>query len=92
MNGVLYETMRKILGDNWITKVGGLVSGIGGLIILLPKTVEIDPGWGGFLSAAGGVIVGLGAKDYNVHSTETQVIQATVEKKIEEQKIEDKKL
>ena len=92
MNGLMYDTMRKILGDNWITKIGALISGIGGLIVLLPKSVDIDATWGGFLSAAGGVIVGLGAKDDNVHSTQAEIKKSTEEKKIEEQKLEDKKL
>ena len=81
MNGLLYDKARFLLGDNWITKLGGIVSGVGGLIVLLPKSLDIDPAWGGFLSAAGGVIVGLGAKDYNNHSTQSEVKQATKEDK-----------
>ena len=84
MNGILYDKARSLLGDNWITKVGGLVSGIGGLIVLLPKSMDVDPEWGGFLSAAGGVIVGLGAKDYNNHSTQAEVKKATEEEKKKE--------
>jgi len=79
MNGLLDQYMTKIVGANWITKIGGLISGLGGLIVLLPKSVGLDPAWGGFLSALGGVIVGLGAKDFNNHSTQAEVKKATRE-------------
>ena len=84
MNGLLDEKMTALLGNNWVTKMGALISGLGGLIALLPKSVEIDPAWGGFVSALGAVIIGLAAKDWNNHSTQAEVKKATDEKKIEE--------
>ena len=79
MKGLVDEKMTRLLGENWITKIGALVSGLGGLIVLLPKSVAVDPAWGGFFASLGGVIVGFGAKDFNNHSTQDEVRKATID-------------
>ena len=72
----------EILGKNWITTVGGLLLGIG---IALEGTFPPEHAWiAKSLAAVGGVILGVAAKQYNVHSTQDEVKTATQEKKIEE--------
>jgi len=74
--------MEAILGKNWLTTLGGIISAIGGCVALLPKSAEVDPAWGGFIAAVGGAIVGVGAKSFNVHSTDTEVMKATVKEEV----------
>jgi hypothetical protein len=75
------DTMKGILGENWITKLGGLIAAIGGVLALLPKSLDLDPQWGAFAVGLGGAIAGFGAKDYNVHSTQAEVKTSTEVKK-----------
>jgi hypothetical protein len=72
--------MEKLLGQNWLTSLGGLISGIGGILCLLPSSLHLDPQWSVFTIALGGVVVGVGAKSFNVHSTVQQTETATKEK------------
>lgn len=75
--------MKNILGENWLTNLGGLIAAIGGVMALLPKSLNLDPQWGAFAVGLGGAIAGFGAKSFNVHSTQNEVKVATEEKKNE---------
>jgi hypothetical protein len=65
--------------ENWKTTLGGILLAIGtaALGAPIPEKYRWIPG---VLSAAGGALLGLTAKDYNVHSTAKEVQKATVEK------------
>ena len=76
--------MEKLLGKNWITTLGGLIAALGGVLALLPKSVNLDPQWGAFVVGLGGAIAGFGSKDFNNHSTQTEVRKATIEGNIKE--------
>ena len=71
--------------QNWKTTLGGILLAVGtaALGAPIPEQYKWLPG---VVSAIGGGLLGLSAKDYNVHSTVKQVEAATVEKKIEEAK------
>jgi hypothetical protein len=71
--------MESILGKNWLTTLGGIIAALGGLVALLPKSLELDPQWGAFAVALGGAITGVGAKSFNVHSTQGEVKESTKE-------------
>ena len=64
--------------QNWKTTLGGILLALGQLAPeLLPSNYRWIPP---LLSAVGGVVLGLGAKDFNTHSTEHEVKVATIEK------------
>jgi hypothetical protein len=71
--------------QNWKTTLGGILLAVGtaALGAPIPEQYKWLPG---VVSAIGGGLLGLSAKDYNTHSTVKQVEAATVEKKIEEAK------
>ncbi len=69
--------------ENWKTTLGGLLLAVGtaALGAPIPEKYRWAPG---VVSALGGALLGMTAKDYNVHSTAKEVQIATVEKKLEE--------
>lgn len=69
--------------ENWKTTVGGLLLAIGtaSLGAPIPEKYRWIPG---VVSAIGGAMLGLVAKDFNTHSTADEVKTATVEKEITE--------
>ena len=69
--------MEKLIGRNWITKLGAIVAGIGGVLRVLPESLHIDPQWSTFIVSVGAAITGFGAKDFNVHSTVSEIKTAT---------------
>lgn len=72
--------MSTILGKNWMTTIGGLLAGIPTLIV--SSGFVLPPKWTKILNIVGGLgllLIGLAAKDFTTHSTETQVIKSTVE-------------
>jgi len=71
--------MENILGKNYLTTIGGIISAIGACLVLLPKSVDLDPAWGGFVTAIGAALTGVAAKSFNVHSTQVEVKGATKE-------------
>ncbi len=69
--------------ENWKTSLGGLLlaAGTASLGAPIPEKYRWIPG---VVSAIGGALLGMTAKDFNVHSTVKEVEVATVEKKIAE--------
>jgi len=74
--------MEAVLGKNWLTTLGGLISAVGACLALLPKSAEVDPAWGAFVVGVGAAVAGVGAKSFNVHSTDEEVIKATVKEEV----------
>jgi len=74
------EVMRK----NWFTTIGGIMAGFGVVPIAFGTAHVALPAWLYvaciFLAAMGPVIIGVGAKGQDEHSTITQVEQSTVAK------------
>jgi hypothetical protein len=71
--------------ESWKTTLGGLLLAVGtaALGAPIPEKYRWAPG---VVSAIGGALLGMTAKDYNVHSTANEVQIATVEKKVEAMK------
>ncbi len=71
--------------ENWKTTLGGILLAIGtaSLGAPIPENYKWIPG---VVSAIGGTLLGLTAKDFNTHSTVKEVEIATVEKKIADSK------
>jgi hypothetical protein len=65
--------------ENWKTTLGGLLLAVGtaALGAPIPEKWRWAPG---VVSAIGGALLGMTAKDFNVHSTQKEVQAATVEK------------
>ena len=73
--------MEKLLGKNWITTLGGLLLGIG---LALEGTFPPEYAWiAKSLAAIGGVVLGVAAKAFNVHSTHAEVQDATRQENIQ---------
>lgn len=70
--------------QNWKTTAAGILSALGAALMLapLPEKYRWIPA---FLSALAAGLIGVTAKDYNVHSTEKEVIAATVQKETAKQ-------
>lgn len=69
--------MEQILGKNWLTTLGGLILGLG---LALETTLPPEYTWvAKSMAAVGGVILGVAAKAFNVHSTQAEVKKATDE-------------
>ncbi len=68
--------------ENWKTTLGGILLAIGtaALGAPLPESYKWIPG---VVSAIGGTLLGLTAKDFNTHSTVKEVETATIEKRAE---------
>jgi hypothetical protein len=66
--------------ESWKTTVGGVLAAFGAALVLvpLPENWKWVPQ---FLTALGGALVGIAAKDYSTHSTMKQIQTATAEKK-----------
>lgn len=67
--------------NNWMTTLGGFLAGIPSIV--LGSGLPVSPLWSHILYIAGGIgvlLIGLAAKDFNTHSTNTEVIQSTVKK------------
>ena len=74
---------------NWKTTIGGILAALGAALILVPLPEEYK--WvPAFLTALGGALVGITAKDFNVHSTETEVVNATVKEEVKDAAKKDK--
>lgn len=57
---------------NWITSLGGIIAGLGQIAQMAPIPPQYS--WiPGLVTAAGTALIGLGAKDFNVHSTSQEV-------------------
>lgn len=64
---------------NWLTTLGGILLSLGALA----ETLDLPADWkwvSPALLSIGGLIVGAGAKQFNVHSTVEEVKTATVKK------------
>jgi hypothetical protein len=77
--------------NNIKTTIGGILAAIGIAGSQVPQVPEEYRWIFALLGAAGTGLIGLTAKDYNVHSTANEVQTATVEKDIEKQESEKKK-
>jgi len=62
---------------NWKTTIGGVLLFLGQVIVLTPLATTY-PWLSTFLTGAGGLLLGLTAKDYSTHSTQAEVTTATV--------------
>jgi hypothetical protein len=78
--------MENILGKNWLTTLGGLISAVGACLALLPKSMDVDPAWGAFIVGLGAAVAGVGAKSFNVHSTDTEVMKTTIKEDVAKDK------
>jgi hypothetical protein len=68
--------------ENWKTSLGGILLAIGTAGIAAPIPEEYR--WIlGVISAIGAALLGMTAKDFNVHSTTKEVQKATVEKAVD---------
>ena len=64
--------------ENWITTIGGILAAFGTVASQAPIPPPFN--WIPTVIAAGGAaMVGLGAKDFNTHSTVNEVKQSTVD-------------
>lgn len=74
--------MEQLLGKNWPTTLGGLILGLG---LALETTFPPEIAWiAKSMAAVGGVILGVAAKAFNVHSTQQEVKKSTIETAIKE--------
>jgi hypothetical protein len=67
---------------NWITTLGGILSGIPAIVLAAAMTshLTLSPTWTFILAIVSGVgmmLVGFGAKDANTHSTAAEVQAST---------------
>ncbi len=68
--------------QNWKTTIGGLMAAVGAALALAP--LPDDWKWvPQFMTALGGALVGLAAKDSTTHSTAEQIAKSTAIDKIE---------
>jgi len=79
--------MDKILGENWKTTLGGILSAVGLALVGLETLPEKYKWVGPIMAAIGAALVGATAKDFNVHSTEGE-IKASTEIKVAEKEVE----
>lgn len=73
-------TINLGLPQNWLTTLGGLMAGVPAVV--LNSGMVLSTNWQHAIGLIGGlgVMIGLtAAKQYNVHSTATQVQTSTVE-------------
>lgn len=64
--------------ENWKTTVGGIMTALGMLGMVLPPPVR---GIFMIIGSIGAVMTGVNAKDFNTHSTQAQVDKATQQSK-----------
>lgn len=76
---------------NWLTTVGGLMTALGGVPLLVATSGYTPPSWWQHLvfpliliGILGAVITGWAAKGADEHSDQSQVNTATVVKKVEQ--------
>lgn len=70
--------MNELVSKNWLTTAGGILAGLPSL--LAGAGIVLPPQYQKYVTLAGGLgvlLLGAAAKQYNNHSTATQVEQAT---------------
>lgn len=77
----------EVVTGSWKTTLGGILSAIGLALVAAKDTLPAGFEWlsaiGALMGAVGVGFMGATAKDSTVHSTQTQVANATVEKAVE---------
>jgi len=77
--------------NNWKTTLGGICAAIGVAGLQVPAVPDNWKWVFAVLAAAGPLLIGASAKDFNTHSTDKEVAKATLVEEVKQVEVEAKK-
>jgi hypothetical protein len=85
--GIVPGYLERVFGKNWITKFGGMISMIGGLVAVLPDMLEFEGHnqWAAFIVSIGAAISGFGSKSYNQDDIDNRDIENSIKQEVQDE-------